>query len=145
VVDVGDRFTYLYDFGDEWEHDVVVEATTTLDPGAPPVRVGDGRRACPPEDCAGPSGSADLLSTLADPEHGQHRELMEWLGGPFDAEVLGLAATNALPRAFEVRWPARTGWRGLLRFSSGQGCRTSTSQATSPPLWTGSTAAIRAK
>ena len=102
VAEVGDRFTYLYDFGDCWEHEVVVEATTTEDAGAGSAHCLDGRRAGPPEDCGGPSGYADLLLVLGDPDHEDHEELTAWLGQPFDPEALDLGAINAqlarLPR-----------------------------------------------
>jgi hypothetical protein len=44
----------------------------------------EGRGAWPPEDCGGSAGYADLLAALADPEHTDHDELVNWLGGPFD-------------------------------------------------------------
>ncbi len=51
-----ERFTYEYDLGDGWLHDVHLEASRTLDPSRSyPVCIG-GRRAAPPEDCGGPAG-----------------------------------------------------------------------------------------
>jgi len=75
------RFTYLYDFGDGWEHDVEVLGPGEEQPGCP---YGEG--ACPPEDCGGPSGYANLLAALADPDHEEHDHLREWAGelAPFD-------------------------------------------------------------
>ena len=37
-------------------------------------------RACPPEDCGGAWGYAELKEILADPDHEQHLEMREWLG-----------------------------------------------------------------
>lgn len=70
---------YSYDFGDGWEHDVVVEQT--IDDGEAdtvPDCIG-GRRACPPEDCGGPWGYEALLQILADPSHPEHQARREWL------------------------------------------------------------------
>ncbi|SDY87144.1 pRiA4b ORF-3-like protein [Modestobacter sp. DSM 44400] len=75
-------FTYLYDFGDGWTHDVEV-----LGPGGDAAGCVDGEGACPPEDCGGPCGYAELLAALADPRHPEHAEMREWVGDrlrPFD-------------------------------------------------------------
>jgi hypothetical protein len=70
---VGTKMRWDYDFGDGWEHDVLVEAISMRDRGVEyPVCLA-GRRACPPEDCGGPWGYADLLEALADPDHRRAR------------------------------------------------------------------------
>ena len=58
-----------------------------------------GKRACPPEDCGGPWGYANMLRALADPEHAEHEEYREWLGREFDAAHFDLEETNAALRA----------------------------------------------
>jgi hypothetical protein len=81
---LGERFTYLYDFGDGWTHDVVALGDGSDEPGC----IG-GQGACPPEDCGGPGGYAELLSTLADPNHDDHEHMTDWVGDrlrPFDRE-----------------------------------------------------------
>lgn len=50
---VGDRLDYLYDFGDSWEHVVMVEEIVEPAPGAPRARVVDADRAAPLDDCGG--------------------------------------------------------------------------------------------
>jgi hypothetical protein len=77
---VGDRIRYTYDFGDDWEHDIVVEDVLTAEPGVAYPRCVTGRRACPPEDCGGTWGYDELLEILADPGHPEHAERLEWLG-----------------------------------------------------------------
>ena len=72
----GQRLLYEYDFGDGWEHELVVEEL--LDVGEPAPRCLAGRRAGPPEDCGGPWGYADLVAALEDPRHERHGELNEW-------------------------------------------------------------------
>jgi hypothetical protein len=89
-----DRLTYEYDFGDDWVHDVMLEAV--LPPGGDgryPI-VEAGRRACPPEDVGGVYGYAHFLEVLADPKHPEHAELMEWAGESFDPELFDVQETN---------------------------------------------------
>ncbi len=63
---VRDKITYVYDFGDDWTHDIVVEKVLDRD-GPTRLRCTGGRRAAPPEDCGGIWGYADLVESLADP------------------------------------------------------------------------------
>lgn len=78
------KIRYLYDFGDNWDHDIVVENTSSASEVATIPDGIDGRRACPPEDCGGLWGYRDLLDILADPTHPEHEERLEWTGGPVD-------------------------------------------------------------
>jgi hypothetical protein len=78
------RIRYTYDFGDNWEHDIVLEKTIPAgEVRTVPDCVG-GRRACPPEDCGGPWGYRELLDILADPTHPEHEERLEWAGAEID-------------------------------------------------------------
>jgi hypothetical protein len=81
---VGSRMRWDYDFGDGWEHDVVVEAIGLPESGVTYPRCLGGRRACPPEDCGGPWGYAELLRALADPGDPEHAELAAWAPPGFD-------------------------------------------------------------
>jgi hypothetical protein len=88
------KFIYEYDFGDGWEHEVVVETVLPPDGGFKhPICLG-GARACPPEDCGGMGGYYRLLEALANPKHPEHRELKEWIGGKWDAERFDLDEVN---------------------------------------------------
>jgi hypothetical protein len=89
--------TYTYDFGDCWEHEIVLEDAATLEPLRYAACV-DGRRACPPEDCGGIPGYAALIEVLSDPTHEDHEEIVGWLGGEFDPEAFNLVAVNATLR-----------------------------------------------
>ncbi|MFW6158515.1 MAG: plasmid pRiA4b ORF-3 family protein [Planctomycetota bacterium] len=90
----GMKFEYLYDFGDSWRHEVLVQKILEPDPDAAyPVCLG-GERACPPEDCGGIWGYEELLEALGHPDHEEHDELLEWLGGSFDPEAFDLDRTN---------------------------------------------------
>ena len=91
----GDRILYEYDFGDGWEHDLLVEKVLEPEPGATyPVCV-TGRRACPPEDVGGIWGYAELLQILSDPDHPEYEERLEWVGGEFDPERFDAEDVNA--------------------------------------------------
>ncbi len=93
------RLVYTYDFGDDWEHAIVVEAVGPAEPGVAYPRCLTGRRACPPEDCGGIWGYDYLLEILADPTHEEHQERLEWLGldsaDQFDPAAFDLTRTNA--------------------------------------------------
>ena len=89
------KFIYEYDFGDSWEHEVLVEQV--LPPDADfkhPVCLA-GANASPPEDCGGIPGYYDLLAALADPKHEQHDEMKEWVGGAWDATRFSLEDVKA--------------------------------------------------
>ena len=90
---VGTAFTYVYDFGDNWRHNLVLEAILLPEPEAEYPRCADGRRNGPPEDVGGSQGYADYLEALADPEHGEHDARLEWRG-PFDPEAFSVERVN---------------------------------------------------
>lgn len=90
----GDQMTYRYDFGDGWDHRIVLERVLAAEPQARYPRVTAGARACPPEDCRGEAGYAHLLAVLRNPRHRQHRDLLAWVGGAFDSEAFDPAAIN---------------------------------------------------
>ncbi|MDG4766467.1 plasmid pRiA4b ORF-3 family protein [Solwaraspora sp. WMMD406] len=81
---VGAKLRYRYDFGDSWDHEIVVEKSLDRQAVVYPRCTG-GRRAAPPEDCGGIWGYGYLVEVLADPSHPEHDERREWLGmGPDD-------------------------------------------------------------
>ncbi|TAJ84847.1 plasmid pRiA4b ORF-3 family protein [bacterium] len=88
------RFLYEYDFGDGWEHEIVVEKILNPEPGVRYPLCPGGARACPPEDCGGVPGYADFLEAIRNPEHEEHEEMLEWIGGEFDPEEFDLEAVN---------------------------------------------------
>lgn len=90
------RWIYEYDFGDGWRHEILFEGFPPIDPKAKAPLCLEGERACPPEDCGGPWGYGDYLAAIADPQHEQHNEMMEWRG-PFDPEAFDAKkATKAM-------------------------------------------------
>jgi hypothetical protein len=88
--DLPPKFVYLYDFGDSWEHDVEVIGSG----GERPACV-DGEGGCPPEDCGGTHGYAELLEVLADSDHEEHARMRDWAG---ELASFDRAATDLLLR-----------------------------------------------
>ncbi|HZD00071.1 MAG TPA: plasmid pRiA4b ORF-3 family protein [Actinomycetes bacterium] len=94
----GGRARYTYDFGDDWEHEIVVEKLLAAEPGVRyPVCVA-GAGACPPEDCGGAWGYAQLREVLADPSSEEHEDMLAWLGlekaTDFDAHRFDVSKAN---------------------------------------------------
>jgi hypothetical protein len=82
------RFAYTYDFGDNWDHALVIEKSLpAVEALSRPICTA-GKRKCPPEDCGGPWGYRELLDVLADPAHPEHAERREWLGEDFDPRAI---------------------------------------------------------
>jgi hypothetical protein len=90
------RFTYRYDFGDDWEHLVKVEDLLPPDPDSTLIACTGGENACPPEDVGGPPGYAEFLAALADPTHEEHEDMRRWIGYPFDPAAFDRNALNQL-------------------------------------------------
>jgi hypothetical protein len=77
---------YEYDFGDGWEHEVILEAMSPRQRGKRyPLCLG-GARSCPPEDCGGVGGYENLLAVLRDPTHDEYESTLQWVGRRFDPE-----------------------------------------------------------
>jgi hypothetical protein len=87
VLSKGSRLRYTYDFGDWWEHEIVVEDVLPADPEERYPSCPAGERACPPEDVGGPEGYAAFLAALADPSHPDHEAMREWIGRRFDPDA----------------------------------------------------------
>ena len=90
----GDSFEYEYDFGDGWDHGILVEKIIPAKEEVYyPICV-YGERACPPEDCGGTSGYEELLEVLNDYTHEDHEHFTQWAGEDFDPENFDLKRAN---------------------------------------------------
>jgi len=94
VSEAGDRCLYLYDFGDDWAHEVVLEAVSEIGPEDEPVWCLGGEGACPPEDCGGEPGYLELLEQFSDLDSVGHDEAVGLLGEDFDPEAFDCSTFN---------------------------------------------------
>ncbi len=90
----GERLGYEYDFGDSWQHTLLLEKILPRQKGATyPICV-KGRRACPPEDVGGMWGYENFLDAIRNPDHEEHELYTTWIGGAFDPDFFDLEAVN---------------------------------------------------
>jgi hypothetical protein len=90
----GCEFTYLYDFGDGWEHDVVLEKITPWPMEQKGCVCLEGARACPPEDVGGMGGYEEFVKTMKGPDSEERKENVRWLGHEFDPEAFSTNQVN---------------------------------------------------
>lgn len=107
VTHVGTQFEYLYDFGDSWRHDLLLEGIQLPEAVAQYPMCIAGERRTPPEDVGGTPGYQEYLAGLADPEHEEHDNMLHWRG-PFDPQAFSPAEVNkGLRRKFRSRGPTK--------------------------------------
>jgi len=80
------RALYEYDFGDGWEHRVLLQEIKPAEKDQEYPRCVSGKRACPPEDCGGPGGYQNLIETIGDPEDPDYEDIKMWLGEDYDPD-----------------------------------------------------------
>ena len=104
---------YTYDFGDDWQHRIVVEEVGAAEPAVDyPVFLG-GERSAPPEDVGGPPGFMDFLAAMASRGHPQHRDMVRWYGGPFHPTEFG--ATGIAERVREIAAKRKSAYEAFQR------------------------------
>lgn len=96
-----DRVVYEYDFGDGWEHEIVLEEVVPRSTCARYPIVLTGRGACPPDDVGGIPGYYHFLEAIKDPKHPDHDDMVEWGDDDFDPARFDAQAVN---RAFHGGW-----------------------------------------
>jgi len=91
-----EKILYEYDFGDSWEHTILLEKILQSDPSEQlPVCLA-GKNNGPPEDCGGVWGYANMIEILSNPKHEEYEQYMEWLEEEFDPSQFDKDAINAL-------------------------------------------------
>ncbi len=93
-----ERIIYEYDFGDGWEHDIILEKILPGDSSTKYPICLTGKMNCPPEDCGGIWGYAGMLEILMQPDHEEYDSYVEWLGEEFDPEYFDVNQVNDLLR-----------------------------------------------
>lgn len=88
------KFSYLYDFGDSWDHEILVEKILEAESDIDYPVCLKGKRACPPEDCGGVWGYRNFLDVIQNPDDPEHEEMLEWVGGFYDPEDAELDEVN---------------------------------------------------
>lgn len=93
---VTDKMVYEYDFGDGWEHNIVLEEIGAVGQKLKfPVCLA-GKMECPPEDCGGVSGYLSMLEILKQPDHEEYDSYITWLGGSFDPGAFNVLEINEM-------------------------------------------------
>lgn len=87
-------FSYLYDFGDSWEHTVKVEAALAPEGSVTGALCVGGAYACPPEDVGGAEGYMGFLEAISNPHHPEHQAMLTWCGGDFDLAAFDMSRIN---------------------------------------------------
>lgn len=101
---VPQSFTYEYDFGDGWLHEIEFEGVQKVPKNKNyPCCLG-GERACPPEDIGGVFGYAEFLLAIRDPEHEEHESYVEWIGEEYDPENFNIAKATRAMRSGLSTW-----------------------------------------
>jgi hypothetical protein len=98
------KLTYLYDFGDGWEHTIKIEYVVAPEPGATYPRLVEAVGRCPPEDIGGPPGYEEFLAAIRDPRHERHAEITEWHSADFDPAVVDVDTIQRALAALAKRW-----------------------------------------
>jgi hypothetical protein len=98
------KISYMYDFGDGWEHLIEFEGAVPPESGKKYPCCVEGARACPPDDVGGVCGYAHFLEAIGDPKHEEHETYLEWIGGEFDPEAFNAAETTKAMRKGLPNW-----------------------------------------
>lgn len=91
-----DKIMYEYDFGDGWEHDIMLEKIHPYDESIRLPVCLDGKRNSPPEDCGGIGGYENILEILKQPDHEEYEDFLDWIGEDFDPEYFDKDEVNEL-------------------------------------------------
>jgi hypothetical protein len=112
-----DKFGYIYDFGDDWNHTVTVEKIL---PGESPYDGPfciEGERNCPPEDCGSIPGYEDIVNAMKNKKSKEAKEFIEWLGEPYDSERFDLDEIN---KRLKYHQPKKKAGQGKKKSGKGK-------------------------
>lgn len=98
------KLTYLYDFGDGWEHTIRIERIAAPESGTTYPRLVEAAGRCPPEDIGGPPGYEEFLEAIKHPGHERHAEFTEWYDADFDPKIVDTEVIRREVAALAKRW-----------------------------------------
>jgi len=98
----GNKIVYIYDMGDNWEHDIVLEEKFPPETGVSYPRCLGGERACPPEDCGGIERFYYMMECISDPKNSEYESFIEWLGDEYDPAHFDLEKINKALKNFRI-------------------------------------------
>ncbi len=101
------KILYTYDFGDDWEHDLILEKVLPPETAAPQCLTG--KLAAPPEDCGGMYGYYNLLQIINDPAHPEHEDMLEWIDADLDPKHFPMEMINKKLQRIKKRKPIGSG------------------------------------
>lgn len=90
------EFRYVYDFGDDWQHTILIEKIEKSENASELPLCLEGARCCPPEDCGSIPGYENLIKAMQKPKSSEAKDLIEWLGKIYDPEEFDLALINSI-------------------------------------------------
>ena len=111
---VGSHFEYLYDVGDSWHHDLLLEAVLMPQPNVHYPRCVAGERRTPAEDVGGTLGYKDYLAAIADPTNSEHESMFSGVVPLIPKHSLLPPSTNALQKKFRARKPTSKSTAAVL-------------------------------
>lgn len=97
------KIKYLYDFGDYWEHTIVIEKIYDQDSEIIPPFCIEGARNCPPEDCGSTPGYEEIVQAMKNPRTKKAKEFTQWLGYSYDPEEFDLEEINFALKMFQKK------------------------------------------
>ena len=97
----GDSLSYFYDFGDGWEHTVVLKEILPYSHDIAFPTCVAAERNCPPEDVGGPFGYQEFLEAFSNPHHPEHSNMVEWAGEDFEPNIFDTCAINEFLKSWE--------------------------------------------
>lgn len=101
---VKSKINYVYDFGDSWEHEILLEKVLPEEEGKIYPVCLEGERACPPEDIGGIWRFQEVLKILKDESHPEYEEIIDWVGEDWDADFFDLDETNDVLKDYQEQW-----------------------------------------
>jgi len=117
-----DKCVYRYDFGDGWEHELLLEKVVRSAANESLfAQCLHGKRACPPEDCGGLPGFLNCISAVEDPLHPEHKEMLLWTGASYDPNAFDVRMVNLQLNVWEADLQEKAEFVEMLKAAESAG------------------------